>query len=240
MPSAIHPLGIITYHAIDNSGDVIATSPALFRQQMAWLSAKNLKGISLVEAFEHLDATGRFPDRSVVLTFDDGFQSVLEVAMPELRRHKFSATLFMPSDFVGRRDMIDEGGLQTLAGEGIEIGAHSVSHCDLTRISSELLQFELADGKQRLEQLIQRPVRSLAYPTGYHNQSVRKAAAGLYWLACTTELGFVSADDDRMRLKRLDAYFLKSRGTWDRTMDGRLSAYWAFRQQLRNIKDRFR
>lgn len=240
LPAPANQLTILTYHKIDNSGEVIATAPSLFRQQMKWLIEQNMHGICLRQAYDHLDATGCFPKRSVVLTFDDGFKSVFDQALPVLKEHGFTASFFIPNDFVGREHMMDRSDLQVLVAEDMEIGAHSVSHCDLTQADPDVLLHELAAGRQQLEQILQLPVTSLAYPFGYQNNNVRHATAQHYKLACTTELGHVNPNDERMRLRRLDTYFLKRRETWDRAVAGGLGHYWAFRQNLRNLKDRFR
>ena len=97
------PLLILTYHAIDDRPDVISVSPEQFGWQMEQLAARGLNGISLGMAFEHLEKTGQYPSDSVVLTFDDGYLSVLEHALPVLQPHGFSATVFLVAGMMGMR-----------------------------------------------------------------------------------------------------------------------------------------
>ena len=65
------------------------------------MAAQNLVGIGLSEAFDHLERTGSFPDNSIVLTFDDGYVSLLEEVLPITHALGFSATAFVISDLIG-------------------------------------------------------------------------------------------------------------------------------------------
>ena len=246
---AENSLSILTYHAIDQRQSIISLTPEKFHWQMEALARHKLKGISLAGAFEHFSQAGRFPERSVVLTFDDGYRSVFEQALPVMSTLGFSGTAFIPTDFIGMsaeqaqrrqpdldRDMMNWRHLETLQQSGFEIGAHSMSHADLTRTPMAVTQRELVAAGQCLEQRIGRPVRSFAYPFGRYNQQVRSVAAQHYKYACTTELGHNRPACDRLLLKRLDVYFLRHEQLFIRACEGGFGAYWQARQALRNLK----
>jgi peptidoglycan/xylan/chitin deacetylase (PgdA/CDA1 family) len=83
---------VLTWHAIDERPSVLSMPPGLFRLQVETLAGLGFRGISPAQAFDHLERAGAYPDRSVVLTFDDGFRSVHSEALPVLAAHGFSAT----------------------------------------------------------------------------------------------------------------------------------------------------
>jgi peptidoglycan/xylan/chitin deacetylase (PgdA/CDA1 family) len=141
-------------------------------------------------------------EKSAILTFDDGFACLHEHALPILAREGAPAVIFLVSgriggynDFPGNRDpsrerLLDAGQIRELAAAGIEVGSHTVSHCNLTALDDAGLRAELADSKAAIEDLTGRPVLSLAYPYGYFDDRVVAAArdAG-YCYACTARRG---------------------------------------------------
>lgn len=242
-------LAVLTYHAIDDRAAVTSLPPELFRWQMETLAGQGLTGISLEQAFGHLDQTGRFPPNAVVLTFDDGYRSVLEEALPVMGAHGFSGTVFLVSSLVGMsavqaraaqrdfdRDLLDWREAETLLQAGFEIGAHTVSHRDLTRLPGDALERELGQARAQLEQRLGTPVDSLAYPYGWQNARVRKAAARHYRRACTTRLGRCRPQADPLRIDRIDIYYLRPRRRFLQLVGGGLGGWLRLRQYLRDLK----
>lgn len=243
---------ILTYHAIDERDSVISVSPARFRSQMEALGRLGMRGVSLAEAFDHLDRAGHFPADAVALTFDDGYRSVYEEAVPVMTSMGFSATLFIATRVVGMtgseaceinadidRDLMSWDQMAELAREGFEIGAHSMNHPDLRQVAGVELDAQVVKSGQYIAETIGRPVQSFAYPYGYFDDTTRAAVSGAYRFACTTRLGHVSPGDDRLTLKRLDAYYLGREEIFSRACMGGLGAWWAFRQSLRDFRERW-
>lgn len=124
--------------------------------------------------------------KTLAVTFDDGYRSVLERAFPVLERLGLPATVFVPTDFVATAEPmawpgIDHwlGGpheselvgmsweeLALLASAGWEIGSHSRSHPRLTQLSDAVLMDELRGSRRACEDRLGRPCRTLAYPYG--------------------------------------------------------------------------
>ncbi|MGD8346339.1 MAG: polysaccharide deacetylase family protein [Lysobacterales bacterium] len=245
-------LTVLTYHALDGRGDVISTAPDLFESQLQHLAASGINGISLRTAWERLEQDGRFPESSVVLTFDDGYLSVFENALPALRRHGFRATVFVPTAFVGRkteeafdlnehldREMMNWGQLEELAAAGMEIAAHSRKHPDLTRLDDRELEDELAGCLLELENRIHRPVVSFAYPYGFYDERVRHAVGHHYRYACTTALGHNGLNTDPLSIRRIDAFYLKRESMLLRAARGELGGWCVKRQVLRDTREWF-
>jgi peptidoglycan/xylan/chitin deacetylase (PgdA/CDA1 family) len=157
------------------------------------------------------------PSRGVVITFDDGYAN--NMAAAELLRAKgMTASWYVSSQFIGghnawanqtdpRLPMLSRGDLNTLAEWGMEIGAHSRSHCDLPRQSADRVVDEVRGSKQDLEDILGRPVESFAYPFGRHNDEIVAAtrAAG-YRTACTTRSGWYRPSEDKLLIRRVTIY----------------------------------
>jgi peptidoglycan/xylan/chitin deacetylase (PgdA/CDA1 family) len=242
-------LAILTYHALDDQPSVISMPPAAFRGQVEALARRGLRGVSLAQAFEQREREGRFPQDAVVLTFDDGYLSVITAGLPLLAAHGFTATVFLASGLVGLtaaearrrnpdldRDLLDWGQATELLQAGWEIGSHTVSHPDLTRLDTASLARELGDSKLELEQRLQAPVRSFAYPYGRHKRSVRDAAAHYYDFACTTRLAHHAGVGDSLRIDRIDMYYMQDPDRFARLLDDGLVAWLNLRRTLRAVK----
>ncbi len=123
----------------------------------------------------------------VIITFDDGFASLGEHALPELLRRNSNAGIFLISKFVGRDDSWDFRVLgrkrpmmswqqaREWASYGFVIGSHTQTHRDLTALSPAVLKRELEDSKREIEDGVGKEVTMLSYPFGRHNQRVRDA-----------------------------------------------------------------
>jgi peptidoglycan/xylan/chitin deacetylase (PgdA/CDA1 family) len=242
-------LAVVTYHAIDYRPSVTSLSPEMFRWQMEALAARGFAGISLAQAFDHLQRTGRYPSNAVVLTFDDGYRSVLEHALPVMAVHGFSATAFLVTSLVGMRaaqakavhpefdrDLLTWRQAEAWVRSGCEIGSHTLNHPDLTRLSRDALEEELGQSREILEQRLQTRVDALAYPYGYFNAAVITAAARHYRRACTTRLGRCPAQPDLLQLQRVDAYYLRRRQRLLQLLDGGGAGWLQLRQFLRDLK----
>jgi peptidoglycan/xylan/chitin deacetylase (PgdA/CDA1 family) len=231
---------ILTYHSLDNSGSVISNSPGLFQAQIESLVARGITVTSL----ENLRRT----PRAVALTFDDGYQNFAEFALPLLLRHRIPATVFIVSGHCGqsnsweasrhipRLPLMSWDTLRSLPADLISFGAHSISHADLTRVSTERVQTELRQSRTEIEQRTGRPVSCFAYPYGALNKSVRDAAALEYQLAVGTRLARVPDDPDPLNLPRIDAYYLKRLSQFRHQTAGDSNGYLAMRRWLRQLR----
>ncbi len=191
---------ILMYHAVDSVNEdpnQVCVSPSRFAQQMAWLARRGLRGVDVSTL---VDAMGKAQHRNMVgITFDDGFVSVLDHALPALQRHGFGATVFVVS---GRLDasndweepatpswpLLSARGVQTLAAAGIEIGSHGVNHVRLAGARRDDLVHEVATSKAELAVLVGSEIRGFAYPYGSMDgaawQAVRDAG---YDYACAVQ-----------------------------------------------------
>jgi peptidoglycan/xylan/chitin deacetylase (PgdA/CDA1 family) len=200
-PSATDVI-VLCYHAISERwhGE-LAVPPGRLEAQIGFLLERGYRPVTFHEA-----VTAPPAPKTVAVTFDDGFRSVFEHGFPVLARLGVPATIFVVTDLLsGRSPMtwpgIDRwlGGpdadelmpvswdeLRQLADAGWEIGSHSCTHPHLTRCDDAALERELRASRERCEERLGRPCRSLAYPFGdVDDRVVRAAAQAGYATACT-------------------------------------------------------
>jgi len=154
------------------------------------------------------------PKKPVLITFDDAYADTADFALPILRRYEMRAAVYVVTRRVGGTNTWDEaqgsGTLQLMsaeqirqwAGQGIEFGAHSRAHSDLTTLSPEEVEAEVAGSKADLEAIIAAPVASFAYPFGQETDSVRAIVSHSFDLAFGSEEGLNFLCCDRHLLKR--------------------------------------
>lgn len=205
--SALVP--ILMYHyirPIDFSKSDAATSsltlpPAQLEQQLRYLRDRGFKSATMADLYLYFQGRRDLPSRSVILTFDDGYWDNYVYAYPLLLRYGFKGTFFIVTGFVGRSEYMTWPQLREMVAGGMEVGAHTVSHVDLARISPTARERELVESRRGLQDTLGVSVRSLAYPSGAYNQEAIQAArkAG-YEIAVTTQYG---ATHDRGKLMEL-------------------------------------
>ena len=92
---------VLTYHSIDESGSLLSIAPAALRRQLAALRDENWRSLSISEYLARVNGGVREP-RTLLITFDDGYRNFAEHGLPLLKEFGFTATLFVPVDFIGK------------------------------------------------------------------------------------------------------------------------------------------
>ncbi|MEH7177715.1 polysaccharide deacetylase family protein [Neobacillus vireti] len=179
---------ILIYHSIDEYNGVgskeLYVTPENFEKQMTYL--KN-QGYTLL-TFERWKDISKIK-KPIFITFDDGYknnQKAFEI-LQKLTDHHFkpTATFFVISDFVGRRNRLSQSELRDMAATGvISVQSHTATHPDLTKV--ENLQYELKSSKEKIEKMTGKPVIALAYPYGNFNERVGSEVKKYYQFGLTT------------------------------------------------------
>jgi peptidoglycan/xylan/chitin deacetylase (PgdA/CDA1 family) len=182
------------YHALTARTGLHPVSLAVerFRQQLGLLRRLGYRSVSPVAVADALRGGPSPGRRTVAITFDDGYLDTLTVALPLLLEHGFTATCYVVAGAVGRtsdwthpKPLMDWNGVRDWLAAGMEIGAHSVTHPDLTELSDRRLDEEVAGSRTRLEDRLGIPVVSFAYPFNLHDERTDAAvAAAGYRAAC--------------------------------------------------------
>lgn len=228
---------ILMYHQVSpqpaRSFRKYTITPAVFGLQMQWLRMCGYHAITLDALVAHRTRGAGLPARPVVITFDDGFRDCAEYAIPILRRHGFTAIIFLVAGLMGRASewLVAERGLalplmdwqaaRRLLGEGFALGAHTMSHPRLSELTPQACAEELVAARMLLETQLGQPVPHLAYPHGAYDARVRALAAEAgYASACSVRIGRSQPDDDLLALHRIPV-----NGT---------ERFWDFVSRLRN------
>jgi peptidoglycan/xylan/chitin deacetylase (PgdA/CDA1 family) len=226
------PLPILTFHAFDNQSSVISFPPRVFKRGIAKLHENGYRTISLLDVVDCLQMRKSFPERSLVITFDDGYQTIYEVAFPVLQDYGMLATIFLT---VGKRgEMMPDTRLPSLNGYsmlswheilemhrgGIDFGAHTLTHPDLTRLPVDRVENEIVESKRIIEDALSAPVVCFAYPYGRYNHQSRELVRQHFACACSDNLGLIHKGSDLHALERVDAYYLHTERLFDLMLTG--------------------
>jgi peptidoglycan/xylan/chitin deacetylase (PgdA/CDA1 family)/GT2 family glycosyltransferase len=218
----IHGTPILMYHAIgsrDEPASRYILPVARFARQMALLKFLGYRVISLEEYLDCLVKFRLAPERSLVITLDDGYLDNFQFAFPVLGRYRFTATIFVVSGGMGSTNQWDEGSPLTgrpvmtvlqarqLHHAGISSGAHTCSHPTLTEIPLEQSVQEIQGSKDEMERELGVPVTTFAYPHGKFNPAIlaQVQRAG-YKGACSVQRGLNTPASPPFALYRTEIF----------------------------------
>lgn len=235
---------IIYYHRIDDEQHRSCVAPRAFAEQMALLREQGFNVVPLEAMRAHLDGHQPFPERTVAITFDDGFADNYTAAFPVLARHTLPATIFLAAGFMDGDDLPvlrDRSGIKPLtwtqvgemARHGVGFGAHTISHRSLPGLDRAELAREIAGSRTLVAQRIGADVDTFCYPRGHFDESVKQAVrdAG-FSIACTTMPGCVTPDTHPFTLRRTFVARDDSLRDFERKLDGSFDLLHAARQRL--------
>lgn len=205
-------MAVLAYHKVDNKFELGMTivKPEMFFRQIAALKECG---------YEISGAAGQATagERSVCLTFDDGYDCFYRNVVPFLISVRAKAIVFVITDFIGKENRWDlrlsyapfvhmnESQLKEISTLGFEVGSHSCSHRDLTRLNRRTVYDELVNSKRVIEELTGREVKTISFPYGKHNSDVVALA---HEAGYTTQFGLgsvaLSGVIERIPVYRID------------------------------------
>ncbi len=192
-------------------------SVATFDRFLGELETEGFAAIDLDRFLAGLDDPGSLPEKSALVTFDDGYRSIVDDALPVLREHGAPGVLFVPTDHVGGRNDFDHGveptealcswdELRVLREFGVAIQSHAHTHRAFSSLDRDDRADELARSKAILEKELGQQVDTIAFPYGDAGPDVDRAqAADAGYRAAFTYRGApVSMPvPDRFRIERI-------------------------------------
>ncbi len=203
---------VLTYHRFGNaSRDPFCVTLEDFEAQMAWLARQNL-AVSLADIQSFLAGEKVFPDGAVLVTVDDGFQSLYWGALPILKKYAIPAVAFIPVSEIGTVSNNTEahltwGEIEALARAGIIIASHSFSHRSLGKIKLEEVRQEVVRSREELEKKLGLTVTAFAYPFGtradFNEATIAILQKSNYQLAFTSQHGAISPKLNPLALPRV-------------------------------------
>jgi peptidoglycan/xylan/chitin deacetylase (PgdA/CDA1 family) len=196
---------ILVYHHLSQS--VAEGSPGLrrltvtaevFAQQMQYLQDNGYHVITFSDLADYFEKGRELPTLPVIISFDDGWETQFEYALPSLEKYHYPATFFVVTNYIGRPGFISWPQLQTLQTDGMIIGSHSRSHPRLNKIKDPAeLWDQIYNSKTILETQLEAPVEEFAYPYGSYNAkaaAVVKQAGYRAGRGCCSGIAHTSSD----------------------------------------------
>jgi peptidoglycan/xylan/chitin deacetylase (PgdA/CDA1 family) len=226
-------LPILLYHKVDRIPPGVRypknyVTPEQFDAQLALLRRLGYRSVSFGEYLDYRRNAGRLPRRAVIITFDDGYRSNRDIALPLLQKHGLRATIFLVAARLGRTNawdpdelqepLLDATDVRAMQAAGMEFGSHSATHARLTALGPAAALAELSDSRVLLGALLDQPVRVLGYPYGAHDAVLRRLAADAGYEAAVTIRRRMNTDTtDPFALRRIPVTYQTSlaRFAWD-------------------------
>ena len=204
---------ILCYHRFANDCKSPLCMPAhIFEQQMKYLDENGYRVISFRQLIDFLEYRHALPKKAVIISIDDGYRSVYNVCYPILKKYGFNATLFIYTEFINTcKNSLTWKQLAIMKADGFEIGAHTISHSDLTRQKEgedtqafmARIEKELRVSKQIIDKKLEQNTIFLAFPYGRYNQNVLGISRRLgYRAAVTVKRGSNPFFADPLTLRR--------------------------------------
>ncbi len=154
--------------------------------------------MTLAQLFAGFEGERPFPERPIVITFDDGYESFLSIGAPVLEQFEYKATVFLVSSCVGSTNRWDEqvGDVKEVlmskeqvlecVKKGHEFGSHTRNHANLCQVDLSNAEEEIRESKASLESWLPTSVQFFCYPYGSENSAVQKLVKDAGYKAATS------------------------------------------------------
>jgi peptidoglycan/xylan/chitin deacetylase (PgdA/CDA1 family) len=192
---------ILCYHRVnDREKGYLSVPVDAFRKQMKWLSEQGYHSASLADLLD-----GKIDEKSVVITFDDGYEDNYQHAFPIMRDYGFQGIIFLIAKKIGEPSYLKISQIEDMMKSGFEFGSHTLSHPNLKTLSVEQKRHEIADSKIALEKLFGTPFDFFCYPFGQFDAEAAQIVKETgYRGACCNAPGANAAIANPCLLKRTE------------------------------------
>lgn len=220
------PIPVLMYHRVPdrpiNSRHRTFVTKRRFGAHLRFFAFRGLTSITFKDYLDFADGTipmREFPKHPFILTFDDGYSDNHRNVLPLTKVHGFKGVLFLLGDSNAEHnhwDKEEDPQVNQLMNKrqkldfvqaGWEIGAHSMTHPDLTSLSRPEAEHEIRESKAALENELGTQVRTFAYPYGHYDDRAKELVqeAGLE-LGVATDTGGMRIEDDPYAVFRVNMF----------------------------------
>lgn len=200
---------VLMYHSVSDADWPFAISSERFERQLRYLRDNGYVFLSAMEAAAIIAGRRDLPEKSVLITFDDGYQDFADAALPILERYQAPSAVFVhtgrSSGELGNEfPLMDWETIADVSRRGVAIGNHSHSHPNLKRLAPDDLAQELTAAETLLSDRLGAKPTIFAYPGGKLSNAVADELRRRgYALAFTVDEGLAYPGQDRMRIPRI-------------------------------------
>lgn len=204
---------VLFYHSLDESGSILSVGEDNFLKQIKYLVERGYSSLSISE-FKECLKSGNFPKKRILITFDDGYKNNIG-AVKVLKKFNFSAVIFVATNFIGkfndfckedvpRLPMLTREDILYLSKMGVEFGAHSHTHRNMTDLTGQEIASEIKESKLILQEQVGKPIDYFCYPRGKANDDISSELARQeFKIAFLSKTGVVSRNTSPYFLPRL-------------------------------------
>lgn len=166
-PGIVHCTILLYHHvAISPIESQYYIHPENFALQMKALDEWGFTPIPLSLLVKAINEGAKLPQRPVVISFDDGRLDIYENAFPIMQEYGFVGVFYILGGGLEEKNLVGVEELQEMAAAGWEIGSHSYSHADLSKLDEDTSYREVVGSRHALEEALELPIKSFAYPFG--------------------------------------------------------------------------
>lgn len=197
---------VLMYHSIDyEKGNELRVPKEKFREQMKYLKDNGYITLTFDELYNFLINNKPVPEKSVVITFDDGYEDNYKNAYPILKELEFNASIFIITSTIDTdMNYLTSEQLKEMDKNGIDIESHTVNHDQLDKLSYEKQLVTLKQSKDYIEKVLNKKVNYIGYPFGkWNNDTIKAAKDAGYTMAFTTVGGWSKKDQEIYTLDRV-------------------------------------
>jgi len=198
---------VLMYHRINEGAESsrLIVSPESFHRQMQFLNDSNYQVLSLDEYVSLLRSGEKPRKKSVVITFDDGYEDNYTNAYPVLKKFQIPATIFVVVGWVGKKDMMNWQQVEELQRSGlIAIESHGMTHCELIQVGKLKAKEEIETSKKILESRLNTEIKYFCYPCGFFTPFIKELTRlSGYRGACATHPGKEIRLNDEFAIRRI-------------------------------------
>lgn len=174
-----------------------------FTGQMRWLARHGYQPVTLRAVWDHWHRGAPLPKRPIVVSFDDGYRSIAQAALPPMRARHWPGVLNLTVKNLHGRGGLSPRQVKMLIVAGWEIDAHTLTHPDLTSLDDRHLAHEVAGSRQELRRRFGVPVDFFCYPAGRYDARVIAAVRRAGYLGATTTLDGLAKPSEPYELRRV-------------------------------------
>lgn len=224
---------IINYHKIESKTDIGITSrhPEQFRADLQLIKDNDFQPITFTDIIKKNIPS----EKPLIITFDDGYESVFTTALPMMREYGFKGVVFLPVNYIGEYNNWDvqiggkkfrhlsESQIKALYGAGFEIGSHAASHRLLNIMSDKEILNELTVSRAHLSRITGTEVTTVSYPFGRFNERILRLSeqAGYKFGVAALYFRNVVNGSRHLACRRYNIYRFDSPGTVRRKLNGK-------------------
>lgn len=216
IPQSYKKVRVLMYHSISEhikkeKHNKWRVKPEDFEKQMNWFYKNNWKSFTITE----ITKLDKIPEKSFIITFDDGFEDNFTNAFPILQKYNFKATIYLVPNQKANHweekntsilsNLLNNEQILQMQNSGlIEFGSHTLSHVNLSTIIDEQLINELRESKKEVENITKKDCEAFAYPYGKFDDKIVQAVKNAgYKNATVVKRGLFEQNDDVFTIKRI-------------------------------------